>query len=278
MPLHAFARALDVGGPPAVPSASRAPQPTAQQARASSTPEATTSTETAPSGDPAQTPEAERQLAFLMGLIPGAKPSPDITELVQLSRKRPADASAETNSKRTATNTSSSAPTLRTQRKASRKGSRTLPQTVDDEGFIQPSRKHTAKAVVLAQQSAVHTGNRFAGLSNDASEPMDSQQQQQQQQQMKSPPPPPVVIKWTGDFREFREKVKSVVKGNVTFRSPGGEVAQRQPGSSAGADGRGSARPASQQLHSPLFEHRSQHPLPALTLHPQRASRMKSGP
>ncbi|XP_049840522.1 nucleolar and coiled-body phosphoprotein 1-like [Schistocerca gregaria] len=213
LPLHAYARVLDVGGPSPSSCATKENSSAAtvravQQTRAetdalATVPEQTKSLAPVASMDAAHTPEAERQLAFLMGLIPGTKPAAETMEVENHSRKRPADASAATTCKRSATSSNSSAPTLRTQRKASRKGNKTLPPAADDEGFTQPSRKHTARAVVLAQQSAINTGNRYSGLSNDAGEPMESQQQR------KSPPPPPVVIKWTGGFKEFREKIKA---------------------------------------------------------------------
>ncbi|XP_049843250.1 nucleolar and coiled-body phosphoprotein 1-like [Schistocerca gregaria] len=213
LPLHAYARVLDVGGPSASSCATKenssaatvlaVQQPRAETDASATVPEQTKSLAPVASMDAAHTPEAERQLAFLMGLIPGTKPAAETMEVEKHSRKRPADASAATTCKRSATSSNSSAPTLRTQRKASRKGNKTLPPTADDEGFTQPSRKHTARAVVLAQQSAINTGNRYSGLSNDAGEPMESQQQR------KSPPPPPVVIKWTGGFKEFREKIKA---------------------------------------------------------------------
>ncbi|XP_049861591.1 nucleolar and coiled-body phosphoprotein 1-like [Schistocerca gregaria] len=218
LPLHAYARVLDVGGPSASSCATKENSSAAtvravQQTRAetdalATVPEQTKSLAPVASMDAAHTPEAERQLAFLMGLIPGTKPAAETMEVENHSRKRPADASAATTCKRSATSSNSSAPTLRTQRKASRKGNKTLPPAADDEGFTQPSRKHTARAVVLPQQSAINTGNRYSGLSNDAGEPMESQQQR------KSPPPPPVVIKWTGGFKEFREKIKALI--NVT--------------------------------------------------------------
>ncbi|XP_049855366.1 uncharacterized protein LOC126335934 [Schistocerca gregaria] len=213
------ARVLDVGGP-------QTPSPTSTKTTeaAARRPE-DDSSNGAPmvhkNGGATAATEADKQLQFLMGLIPGAQKSGNQAEnptLKRSSRKRRADTLHDASAKRPAAGTSSSAPEMRTKQKTSRKGTRTPPET-DEDGFTKPTRKHTARAVVLAAAAdGLNTANRYSGLPDAAAEATDAEQQK------RAPPPPPVVIRWEDAFKEFETMIKQVVKGSFTTRTAGRDL------------------------------------------------------
>ncbi|XP_049829011.1 nucleolar protein dao-5-like [Schistocerca gregaria] len=214
LPSLTVARVLDVGGP-------QTPSPTSTKTtQAAARGPEDDSSNGAPmvrkNGGATATTEADKHLQFLMGLIPGAQKSGNQAEnpaLKRSSRKRRADTLHDASAKRPAAGTSSSAPEMRTKQKTSRKGTRTPPET-DEDGFTKPTRKHTARAVVLTVAAdGVNTANRYSGLPDAAAEATDAEQQK------RTPPPPPVVIRWEGAFKEFETMIKQVVKGSFTTRT-----------------------------------------------------------
>ncbi|XP_049829029.1 uncharacterized protein LOC126267768 [Schistocerca gregaria] len=71
----------------------------------------------------------------------------------------------------------------------------------DEDGFVAPPRRRTARAAALQQPTPLPTANAFAGASVDATEdgaapPVSAQKK-----------PPPIVIQWAGGYKEFQQKL-----------------------------------------------------------------------
>ncbi|XP_049782213.1 clathrin coat assembly protein AP180-like [Schistocerca cancellata] len=164
LPSLTVARISDVGGPQ-----TSSPTSTETSEAAAGRPVADTSngapSDRKNSGATGAT-EADKHLQFLTGLIPGAQKPGNHEEnpaLEPTCRKRRAEVSHDIPAKRPAAGTSDSAPRVRTQQKATRKGTRIPPDT-DEGGFRKPTRKHTARAVVLAAAAdGAITANRYRG-------------------------------------------------------------------------------------------------------------------
>ncbi|XP_049840325.1 nascent polypeptide-associated complex subunit alpha, muscle-specific form-like [Schistocerca gregaria] len=71
----------------------------------------------------------------------------------------------------------------------------------DEDGFVAPPRRRTARAAALQQPTPLPTANAFAGASVDATEdgaapPVSAQKK-----------PSPIVIQWAGGYKEFQQKL-----------------------------------------------------------------------
>ncbi|XP_046986252.1 mucin-19-like [Schistocerca americana] len=71
----------------------------------------------------------------------------------------------------------------------------------DEDGFVAPSRRHTARAAALQQPTPLPTANTFAGASVDAMEDGEAPSAPAQKK------PPPIVIQWAGEFQHKLDRV-----------------------------------------------------------------------
>ncbi|XP_049835126.1 anti-sigma-I factor RsgI2-like [Schistocerca gregaria] len=87
----------------------------------------------------------------------------------------------------------------------------------DEDGFVAPPRRHTARAAALQQPTPLPTTNAFAGASVDAMEdgaapPVSAQKK-----------PPPIVIQWAGGYKEFQQKLDRVAT-TATVKTAGRDL------------------------------------------------------
>ncbi|XP_046980455.1 serine/arginine repetitive matrix protein 1-like [Schistocerca americana] len=78
------------------------------------------------------------------------------------------------------------------------------PRQPDEDGFVAPPRRHTAKAAALQPPQPLPTTNAFAGA--DADE-MEDDEAPLVPPQRKPPPPPPIVVQWDGEYKNFEQKI-----------------------------------------------------------------------
>ncbi|XP_049946939.1 proline-rich protein 36-like [Schistocerca serialis cubense] len=71
----------------------------------------------------------------------------------------------------------------------------------DEDGFVAPPRRHTARAAALQLPTPLPTANTFAGVSDDAMEDGAAPPAPAQKK------PPPIVIQWAGEYKEFQQKL-----------------------------------------------------------------------
>ncbi|XP_049946913.1 uncharacterized protein LOC126443575 [Schistocerca serialis cubense] len=74
----------------------------------------------------------------------------------------------------------------------------------DEDGFVAPPRRHTAKAAALQPPQPLPTTNAFAGANVDE---MEDDEAPLAPPQRKPPPPPPIVVQWDGEYRNFEQKL-----------------------------------------------------------------------
>ncbi|XP_049827049.1 uncharacterized protein LOC126266673 [Schistocerca gregaria] len=87
----------------------------------------------------------------------------------------------------------------------------------DEDGFVAPPRRHTARAAALQQPTPLPTANAFAGASVDSMEdaaapPVSAQKK-----------PPPIVIQWAGEYKEFQQKLDRVAT-SATVKNAGRDL------------------------------------------------------
>ncbi|XP_046980481.1 uncharacterized protein LOC124545578 [Schistocerca americana] len=189
------ARVLDVGGPQtSSPTSTKASEAAAGRPMADNS-------NSAPSarkhGGATGATEADKHLQFLMGLIPGAQKPGNLEENPALV----APAGNVVPKYRTTRPQSAqplAPPTVHHECAPSRRRLRRGPRPLlrpTKSGFRKPTRKHTARTVVLAAAAAAAaaadgatTANRYNCLPDATAEATDAEQQK------RAPPPPPVVI------------------------------------------------------------------------------------
>ncbi|XP_049794657.1 uncharacterized protein LOC126204315 [Schistocerca nitens] len=74
----------------------------------------------------------------------------------------------------------------------------------DEDGFVAPPRRHTAKAAALQPPQPLPTTNAFAGANADE---MEDDEAPLMPPQRKPPPPPPIVVQWDGEYKNFEQKI-----------------------------------------------------------------------
>ncbi|XP_046986978.1 endochitinase A-like [Schistocerca americana] len=87
----------------------------------------------------------------------------------------------------------------------------------DEDGFVAPPRRHTARAAALQLPTPLPTANTFAGVSDDAMEDGAAPPAPAQKK------PPPIVIQWAGEYKEFQQKLDRVAT-SATVKNAGRDL------------------------------------------------------
>ncbi|XP_046987105.1 actin cytoskeleton-regulatory complex protein PAN1-like [Schistocerca americana] len=87
----------------------------------------------------------------------------------------------------------------------------------DEDGFVAPPRRHTARAAALQLPTPLPTANTFAGVSDDAMEDGAAPPAPAQKK------PPPIVIQWAGGYKEFQQKLDRVAT-SATVKNAGRDL------------------------------------------------------
>ncbi|XP_046996763.1 wiskott-Aldrich syndrome protein homolog 1-like [Schistocerca americana] len=77
----------------------------------------------------------------------------------------------------------------------------------DEDGFVAPPRRHTARAAVLQPPQPLPTTSTFPGANVDE---MEDGEAPLVPPQKKPPPPPPIVVQWDGVCKDFQQRLDRV--------------------------------------------------------------------